>query len=126
MTDDELSAACLLRDATDDCGSCFVRSWGGEYEVNVQPDTVVRWHRAGFRLLALEVASPGGPSRDSIGVCQLIRESIEKSIVGSDENQHQRCSILYVAPTGFNLRQMGYWGSPVRRAGRFGGFASSR
>ena len=49
MTDDELSAACLLRDATDDCGSCFVRSWGGEYEVNVQPDTVVRWHRAGFR-----------------------------------------------------------------------------
>ena len=30
----------------------------------VQPETVVRWHRAGFRfLLALEVASPGGPSR---------------------------------------------------------------
>jgi hypothetical protein len=58
-----------------------------------------------FDLLALEVASPGGRSRDSIGVCQLIRESIEKSIVGSDENQHQRRPILYVAPTGFNLRQ---------------------
>jgi hypothetical protein len=60
-----------------------------------------------FDLLALEVASPGGLSRDSIGVCQLIRESIEKSIVGSDENQHQaqRRPILYAAPTGFNLRQ---------------------
>ena len=65
MTDDELSAACLLRDATDDCGSCSFGLSGGEYEVNVQPDTVVRWHRGAFDLLALEVASPGGPSREA-------------------------------------------------------------
>ena len=34
----------------------------------VQPETVVRWQRAGFRFyLALEVGSPGGPSRSLCG-----------------------------------------------------------
>jgi hypothetical protein len=33
----------------------------------VKPDTIVRWHRAGFRVLALEVATPWWPTYCAVG-----------------------------------------------------------
>jgi hypothetical protein len=33
----------------------------------IRPETLVRWHRAGFRLLALEISEPGRPTANRCG-----------------------------------------------------------
>jgi hypothetical protein len=40
----------------------------------VKPDTVIRWHRVGFRLYWLEIAAPLRPTSCTVGIRRLIRE----------------------------------------------------
>jgi hypothetical protein len=51
----------------------------------VKPDTVIRWHRAGFRLyLALEIAAPLRPTSCTVGNSPAdLRDEHRQPVVGS-------------------------------------------